>query len=253
MTKLYKAYLLALVVIIVSGCSSRYHTRQDTAPMRIPTEYEMRDAKVKVEPKSVSAGRPYVVLGKQYHPMSDEKGYKVQGTASWYGQKFHGYYTSNGEIFNMYDMTAAHKTLPLPSFVKVTNLENGKSAIVRVNDRGPFHDDRIIDLSYAAAYKLGYHNQGTAKVQIEAITLDRVAPRLTYIQVVASSNKTNIEHLAGKRSSQFAINTKIAEEDGLHKLRLGPLDNDEHAQSLLENLQRGEFRHAFLLYSEQQL
>ena len=253
MTKLYKAYLLTLFVVIISGCSSRYQTHQDTAPVRIPTEHEMRDAKVKLESKSVSAGRPYVVRGKQYHPMSDEKGYKAEGIASWYGQKFHGYYTSNGEIFNMYDMTAAHKTLPLPSFVKVTNLENGKSAIVRVNDRGPFHDNRIIDLSYAAAYKLGYHNQGTAKVQIEAITLNRVAPRLTYIQVVASSNKTNIEHLAGKLSSQFAINTKIAEEDGLHKLRLGPLDNDEHAQSLLENLQRGEFRHAFLLYSEQQL
>ena len=253
MTKLYKAYLLALVVIIVSGCSSRYHTRQDTAPMRIPTEYEMRDAKVKVEPKSVSAGRPYVVLGKQYRPMSDEKGYKAQGTASWYGQKFHGYYTSNGEIFNMYDMTAAHKTLPLPSFVKVTNLENGKSAIVRVNDRGPFHDDRIIDLSYAAAYKLGYHNQGTAKVQIEAITLDRIAPRLTYIQVAASSNKTNIEHLANKLAGQFAIDTNIAEEGGLHKLRLGPLEDDTHAQSLLENLQAGEFRQAFLLYSEQRL
>jgi len=253
MTKLYKAYLLTLVVIIVSGCSSRYHTHQDSAPMRIPTEYEMRDAKVKVEPKSASASRPYIVRGKKYQPMSDEKGYKAEGVASWYGQKFHGYYTSNGEIFNMYDMTAAHKTLPLPSFVKVTNLENGKSAIVRVNDRGPFHDDRIIDLSYAAAYKLGYHNKGTAKVQIEAITLERIAPRLTYIQVAASSNKTNIEHLANKLAGQFAIDTNIAEEGGLHKLRLGPLEDDTHAQSLLENLQAGEFRQAFLLYSEQRL
>jgi rare lipoprotein A len=221
--------------------------------MRIPTEYEMRDAKVKVEPKSASASRPYIVRGKKYQPMSDEKGYKAEGVASWYGQKFHGYYTSNGEIFNMYDMTAAHKTLPLPSFVKVTNLENGKSAIVRVNDRGPVHDDRIIDLSYAAAYKLGYHNQGTAKVQIEAITLERIAPRLTYIQVAASSNKTNIEHLANKLAGQFAIDTNIAEEDGLHKLRLGPLEDDTHAQTLLENLQAGEFRQAFLLYSEQRL
>lgn len=253
MTRLYKTILLAFFVIYICGCSSRYHTLQDTAPVRIPTKHEMHDAKIKAEPKSVSAGRPYVVRGKQYHPMADEKGYKAEGVASWYGQKFHGYYTSNGEIFNMYDMTAAHKTLPLPSFVKVTNLENGKSAIVRVNDRGPFHDDRIIDLSYAAAYRLGYHNQGTAKVQIEAITLDRVAPRLTYIQVVASSNKNNIQQLANKLGNQLDINTNIAQEDGLHKLRLGPLESDEHAQTLLKSLQAGEFRNAFLLYSEQRL
>ena len=253
MMQIFKIKRIILILILINGCVSRYHSQQDAAPMRKPTHHEMRDAIVKNESKSVSASRPYVIRGKKYHPMSDEKGFTEQGTASWYGKKFHGYYTSNGEIFNMYDMTAAHKTLPLPSFVKVTNLENGKTAIVRVNDRGPFHDDRIIDLSYAAAYKLDYHHKGTARVHIEAITINRDEPRQTFIQVVASSNKMNIERLANKLESELKVNTQITLENGLHKLRLGPIDNDEDAYDLLKNLKAGEFHHAFLLYSEQQL
>ncbi|TBU95813.1 septal ring lytic transglycosylase RlpA family protein [Phytopseudomonas dryadis] len=112
---------------------------------------------------------PYVVFGKQYYPISDARRYKAVGPASWYGTKFHGQATANGEAYDLYGMTAAHKTLPLPSYVRVTNLENGKSVILRVNDRGPFYSDRIIDLSFAAAKKLGYAERGTAQVRVEGI------------------------------------------------------------------------------------
>lgn len=112
---------------------------------------------------------PYTVFGKQYYPIPDARRYHAVGPASWYGTKFHGQATANGETYDLYGMTAAHKTLPLPSYVRVTNLDNGKSAILRVNDRGPFYSDRIIDLSFAAAKKLGYAESGTARVKVEGI------------------------------------------------------------------------------------
>ncbi|MGX9381210.1 septal ring lytic transglycosylase RlpA family protein [Pseudomonas sp. JQ36] len=112
---------------------------------------------------------PYTVLGKTYFPLQESKTYVASGTASWYGTKFHGQNTANGEVYDLYGMSAAHKTLPLPSYVRVTNLDNNKSVILRVNDRGPFYSDRIIDLSYAAAKKLGYAETGTARVKVEGI------------------------------------------------------------------------------------
>ncbi|KAF0867039.1 septal ring lytic transglycosylase RlpA family protein [Pseudomonas sp. LD120] len=112
---------------------------------------------------------PYTVLGKTYFPIQDSKHYVASGTASWYGTKFHGQNTANGEVYDLYGMSAAHKTLPLPSYVRVTNLDNHRSVILRVNDRGPFYSDRIIDLSYAAAKKLGYAETGTARVKVEGI------------------------------------------------------------------------------------
>lgn len=112
---------------------------------------------------------PYSVFGKPYYPLADARSYRATGTASWYGTKFHGQATANGETYDLYGMTAAHKTLPLPCFVKVTNLDNGKSVILRVNDRGPFYSDRLIDLSFAAAKKLGYAEVGTARVKVEGI------------------------------------------------------------------------------------
>lgn len=131
---------------------------------------DVEDALPRAEPRS-KYGNPssYVVFGKRYHVMHDSKGYVARGTASWYGKKFHGRRTSSGETYDMYKMTAAHKELPLPTYVKVRNLDNVKEAVVRVNDRGPFHGDRIIDLSYAAAVKLGLDKTGTAPVEIHAI------------------------------------------------------------------------------------
>ncbi|KJH79311.1 septal ring lytic transglycosylase RlpA family protein [Pseudomonas sp. KSR10] len=112
---------------------------------------------------------PYTVLGKTYYPLGDSRNYRATGTASWYGTKFHGQPTANGEKYDLYGMSAAHKTLPLPSYVRVTNLDNGKTVVLRVNDRGPFYSDRIIDLSFAAAKKLGYAETGTARVKVEGI------------------------------------------------------------------------------------
>jgi rare lipoprotein A len=112
---------------------------------------------------------PYTVLGKTYFPLQESKSYVASGTASWYGTKFHGQNTANGEVYDLYGMSAAHKTLPLPSYVRVTNLDNNKTVVLRVNDRGPFYSDRIIDLSYAAAKKLGYAETGTAHVKVEGI------------------------------------------------------------------------------------
>lgn len=112
---------------------------------------------------------PYTVLGKTYYPIGDGRNYKATGTASWYGTKFHGQPTANGEKYDLYGMSAAHKTLPLPSYVRVTNVDNGKTVVLRVNDRGPFYSDRIIDLSFAAAKKLGYAESGTARVKVEGI------------------------------------------------------------------------------------
>ena len=132
------------------------------------------DAVPRIEPFAPSTSKPYVVFGKTYTPDISGGPYKVQGRASWYGKKFHGNSTANGERYNMYGMTAAHPTLPLPSYARVTRVSNGKSVVVRVNDRGPFLNDRVIDLSYVAAYKLGMLGPGSAEVVVERITPDQI-------------------------------------------------------------------------------
>ncbi len=133
------------------------------------------NAVVKLEPPKKAANRPYTVAGKRYYPMTGDAPLTQTGMASWYGKKFHGKKTSTGEVYNMYAMTAAHPTMELPSYARVTNLANGRSIIVRVNDRGPFLNNRIIDLSYAAASKLGYVKNGTALVKVERITRAQIA------------------------------------------------------------------------------
>lgn len=134
-----------------------------------PNLDEIADAVPQREPLHRGTARPYTVLGRNYAPMSELRPYKARGTASWYGRKFHGQRTSNGEVYDMYGMTAAHPVLPIPSYVRVTNLSNGKTVVVRVNDRGPFLHGRLIDLSYAAAHKLGFAQSGSAPVEVELI------------------------------------------------------------------------------------
>lgn len=186
----------ALVAIsLLSGCAhgpaqrgTDGFVREGPAPAhekdRGPAAHEVPDgiayvpdAEVQAEPRS-RYGNPdsYEVFGKRYHVLPTADGYRERGGASWYGKKFHGRRTSSGEPYDMYAMTAAHKTLPLPSFVRVTHLGNGRSAIVRVNDRGPFHDGRIIDLSYAAAARLDMINDGHAEVEVEALAPGAPAP-----------------------------------------------------------------------------
>jgi rare lipoprotein A len=141
----------------------------DTVPDPIPDVDAIPEPVVRDEPPSAIGNRDYAVLGKRYQVRDRADGYVEQGMASFYGNKFHGRRTSNHEVYDMYAFSAAHRTLPLPCFVRVTNLDNGKSVVVRVNDRGPFHSGRIIDLSYAAAAKLGFVRQGTARVEVRAL------------------------------------------------------------------------------------
>jgi len=144
---------------------------QDSAPDDLPDVDAIPEPEVRSEPRSRYGNRsPYVVLGKSYTVRDTPEGYVEQGLASFYGKKFHGRRTSNLEVYDMYAFSAAHKSLPLPSYARVTNLSNGKSVVVRVNDRGPFHDGRIIDLSYAAAVKLGVHRTGTARVEVRGLS-----------------------------------------------------------------------------------
>ncbi|MCE9665113.1 septal ring lytic transglycosylase RlpA family protein [Halomonas sp. M5N1S17] len=152
----------------------RYAMSGDAYPENPPDVSTIPDAVPRVEAPSRGGNRPtYEVWGKTYRVLPDASGYARQGTASWYGEKFHGYATSNGEIYDMYKMSAAHRSLPLPTYARVTSLENGRSVIVRVNDRGPFHNDREIDLSYAAAARLDILGRGTGRVKVEAIDPER--------------------------------------------------------------------------------
>ena len=145
----------------------------DTTPDHVPDLDCIREPVVTAEARSrVGNKSPYSVLGKQYRVLDRVDGYVEQGTASYYGNKFHGRRTSNQEVYDMYAYSAAHKSLPLPSFARVTNLDNGKSVVVRVNDRGPFHEGRVIDLSYAAAVRLGITQRGTGRVEVRGLTAD---------------------------------------------------------------------------------
>ncbi len=178
---------------------------------------------------------PYTVLGKTYHINFDTRGFSQTGYASWYGNKFHGRKTSNGEVYDMYGMSAAHKTLPIPCYVVVTNLANHKQVTVRVNDRGPFHSDRIIDLSYTAAKKLGFHSKGTAKVRIDVVdtqspilarsTPQKTETKMTYLQLGAFSQRSSAEQLKSRTTQITGYPVFIRKEQArnLYKVFVGPL------------------------------
>ena len=170
----------------------------DAVPDEIPDVDAIPEPEVRDEPRARTGNRDYTVLGKKYRVLDDHSGYVEEGLASYYGKKFHGRRTSSQEVYDMYAFTAAHKTLPLPSFARVTNLDNGKSVVVRVNDRGPFHPGRVIDLSYAAAVKLGYREKGTARVRVEALSPDETADASAIASVstpAASAMDTLVEAL----------------------------------------------------------
>lgn len=164
--------LAGLIALLLGACvASPVQETGDAAPPYRPDLGSVADAVSRAEEPSRGGNKsPYTVLGNTYHILPTAVGYRERGIASWYGNKFHGRLTSNGEVYDAYEMTAAHRSLPLPTYVRVTNLDNGRRVIVRVNDRGPFHQDRLIDLSYAAAYKLGFHELGTSRVEVEALS-----------------------------------------------------------------------------------
>lgn len=208
---------------------------------------DIPDAEPKWEPLHKPATRPYVVLGKEYVPNTSVRPYKVRGIASWYGKKFHGQKTSIGEPYNMFAMTAAHPTLALPSYVRVTGLQSGKSVVVRVTDRGPFHADRVIDLSYTAAYKLGLINGGSGQVEVEAIIPGELSST-TYAQLApiprpAAAEKDGIQQLAERvaREEQAAPDTTMVVSGPMTKgiyLQLGAFSNADNAESLRNHLVR---------------
>lgn len=210
------------------------------------------DAVPRNDPPLARANKPYVALGTSYTPMVEYQPYKKAGIASWYGKRYHKQKTSSGEIYDMYGMTAAHTILPIPSYVRVTNPENGRSVIVRVNDRGPFHQDRLIDLSYAAAYKLRLIEKGSGQVEVEAIdplareplpqpalSLDKTMEKKdaaaagTFVQVGAFRQKENADQLKD-RIVQSGFVEKVPVEswynDGIHRVRLGPFATREEAE-----------------------
>ena len=166
---------------LIAGCSTTRpggYYMDDGPGGRPPASLDrIPDAKPRIEPLKSGANNPYTAFGRRYVPYKALRPYRERGTASWYGRKFHGQPTSSGERYDMYAMSAAHTVLPIPSYARVTNLGNGRSVVVRINDRGPFHSGRIIDLSYAAAHKLGYVSAGSANVEVEAIIPDRTSGR----------------------------------------------------------------------------
>jgi len=194
------------------------------------------DAVPRAEPLHRYANRPYSALGKTYTPLQATGNFKERGVASWYGKKFHGQRTSIGEVYDMYGMTAAHPTLPIPSYARVTNPANGKSVVVRVNDRGPFLHGRIMDLSYAAAYKLGYINTGSAEVEVESITADgSTAPVTATVETAA----IQVEPLATTplAAAEPGIPVEAAgAATGQIFLQLGAFKSQEGAESFLAKM-----------------
>lgn len=244
---------LLLTSLLMAACSqtqSRYSQRHDSAPTRLPSAAELQDAIPVQEPLSPQGNANYQVLGQHYQVLDSADGFIEQGIASWYGNKFHGHLTSNGEYYDMYSMTAAHKHLPLPSYVRVTNLNNDKSVVVRVNDRGPFHPKRVIDLSFAAAYKLDMLDQGTAPVQVEAIDFKApLQPTEFYIQLVASSNPDKLRTIADDLPSPWQADATTEKNGGLYKLMLGPYPQAT-ANRYLQQLRQQGFPRAFRVQAE---
>jgi rare lipoprotein A len=254
--------LVAVLALCLGGCGGRISSLpgEQDGPGDLRDVSHVPDAVPRVEPRS-RGGNPdsYVVLGKRYRTLGSSRGFVQRGVASWYGTKFHGRRTSNGEVYDMYRMSAAHKRLPIPTYLEVTNLENGRRVIVRVNDRGPFHDNRIIDLSYAAASRIGMLGKGTALVEIRAIdpaaprpaTVTRVArnaapqadtagvhipaaaaPRI-FLQAGAFSSSDNARRLRRRLEGALARSVRIvpvaSTVGSVHRVQVGPLASIEAA------------------------
>lgn len=240
-------------LVLVASCSfapeSRYSQAQDTAPLKSISAADVADAQPRPDP-ILSAGNksPYKVNGVSYEVLADHRGYRQHGIASWYGAKFDGHETSNGEIFDVYSASAAHRTLPIPSYAKVTNLNNGQSVTVRVNDRGPFHSARIIDLSYAAAVKLGFAEQGTAPVEVAVIEVAGVDDRrgiplgdYRFLQIGAYSVESSAEGLKNELQALLSEPVFVSPVDAsgrmLYRVRIGPVSDNKKLQALQTRLE----------------
>lgn len=267
---IFKVFPILLLVAFISSCS--HISKQDGPPNFYVDASSIPDATPKVEPLSKYGNlSSYQVFGKRYHTMRSSKNYEQVGVASWYGTKFHARRTSSGEPYDMLAMTAAHKTLPLPTYVEVTNLHNQRKIIVKVNDRGPFEANRIIDLSYVAAKKLGMTGHGTAKVKVKAIdpttfggqfalakhtdqtyikhssdnithhSIASTKHQLVYLQVASFKSKSRAEkfrlHLLNYVKTPVKI-AKTSHHQQLYKVQIGPFKNKIIANKISSQLKR---------------
>lgn len=226
----------------------RYSQAHDAAPNNPPDTDHVQEPVPRHEPKS-RYGNPasYVVRGKTYYVMNDARGYNETGGASWYGTKFQGHRTSSGDTYDMYQYTAAHKTLPLPTYARVTNLDNGHSVVVKINDRGPFHPDRIIDLSWVAAKKLNILAQGTGRVRVESLI-----PPVGSSSTPATSNTPRglflqagaYQTLAAAQQQQATLRTYTSQpsinvqQDGLYKVWIGPFSHADNRIATRQQLEQ---------------
>lgn len=247
------------VVVLMAGCSSTPSVTQkkastavttaksggyyldDGPDARPPTNLnDVPDAVPRREPLHRFANRSYVALGNSYTPDTELKSFQEEGIASWYGKRFHGKKTASGEPYDMYGMTAAHRTLPIPSYARVTSMSNGKSVVVRINDRGPFSKNRLIDLSYTAAHKLGYLGAGSTRVRVESIDPSQydvggvpLQPGI-YLQLGAFSDVGNAHKLLQKVQANIESSSPSAHvvlAGTLHRVTLGPYPSDADAES----------------------
>jgi len=285
--------ILAMATLLLAACSSTSQRKAESSVPATPAGGgylagdgpgadvpanldNIPDAIPKSEPLHRYANRPYVALGKTYTPLTSTGTFKQRGIASWYGKKFHGQRTSVGEVYDMYAMTAAHPTLPIPSYARVTNLANKKTVVVRVNDRGPFLHDRVIDLSYAAAYKLGIIGDGSAEVEVESLSANVsvtlivastvqsqplensvsassvAAPPIiatassengdsgVYLQLGAFKSQEAAEGFMGKMRAELSDTgkqLKLSSKDGLVRVHIGPYANQSEARLSAESME----------------
>lgn len=219
------------------------------------------DAVPKLEPLREDNMRPYEALGQSFEPMTSLQPYKERGTATWYGRRYHGNHTASGEIYDMYAMTAAHPILPIPSYARVTNVNNGSSVIVRINDRGPFLSSRLIDLSYTAAYKLNIIKNGSGKVEVESILPDEVVPiqavtplasqqlprtlsqqhnnSKAYLQLAAFGTEYSAHNylsLVQKKFPQLSKTMRVRKKNNLFKIQVGPYSDEVLAQKAADTI-----------------
>lgn len=277
-----KGLIALLLAVLLNACGTYTPSRdliKDSGPKGPVDVSHVPDAVPRVEPRTKAGNTsPYTVLGKTYRVLEKSRGFRQRGMASWYGNKFHGRRTANGEIYNMYGMTAAHKTLPIPSYVRVTNINNGRQVIVRVNDRGPFHDNRIIDLTYSAAAKLGFIKQGTAPVTVEVVEPGAVAavtdtaavsasapgavkapapatvdgfqlPDNTYLQAGAFGSRQAAEAQQQRIATvtQFPVLVQSGNGD-LYRVRIGPIRDNLRLVQLRELLQEKQLAVPHVVY-----
>ncbi len=255
----FRSAVLAMLCILLVSCAGK-ETRDGEEPQDGPSLQNLTAADVPdAQPRNEQRARygnhsPYEVFGKKYFVMESSRGYRERGVASWYGSKFHGRRTSSGEPYDMHIATAAHKSLPLPTYAEVTNLDNGRRVVVKINDRGPFKDDRLIDMSYGAALRLGMTETGTARVEVRAIdaggsgvvstarahtsnsTSNSTLASATYLQVGAYGQRDNAQDLAGRLARSDLEPVSIDEDGDLYRVWLGPFTSNSEVERIIQRV-----------------